>query len=209
MGIEDFYSYIAIGIFVVLTIGMLYFLNSGNVHNLWQAYNSPEKNKTTNSTPSELRWEKMPLSYKIYDEDICGVHEINRIVWGFNQIENETNGILSFVRANGTTDIIIYCNESVPSPREGYVTQGEASYKVENGFIKDGEIFFFNTGPNKYSMGCLDYPDTEIHEILHVFGFVHNETDKTSIMYPEHLWCSVDKFRIDKYILDKIKEVYG
>ena len=117
--------------------------------------------------------------------------------------------MIKFIRQNDSADISIFCNRTFPSPREGYVTQGEATYRNEGGVIKDAEIYFFNTGQNKYSAGCLDYPDTEIHEILQVFGFKHNETDTLSIMYPEHMWCRLDRFRIDGYILDKLKEIYG
>lgn len=40
----------------------------------------------------------------------------------------------------------------------------------DNGNIEGGEITMINVEKE----GCDEYPDTEIHEILHVFGFDHN-----------------------------------
>lgn len=83
-------------------------------------------------------------------------------------------------------------------PMDNLRTIGEATPILDgNGNIKGGEITIINIERE----GCEDYPATEIHEILHVFGFGHNKktimqeyaegckplTSEWSVEYVEHL----------------------
>ena len=55
--------------------------------------------------------------------------------------------------------------------RDNLHTIGEASQNLDSdGNILGGEITIINVEDE----GCEEYPDTEIHEILHIFGFAHN-----------------------------------
>lgn len=208
MAIKDYYGWIAFGIFALLALGLLYYLNAEDMSafDVTKKENKSVIESKVNITP---RWEKMPITYKFEDEAACREYESRRIRWAFDVIKNESNWVARFEEDNSSAQILIICNKTFPLAKPGYVTQGETRYRIVNGTIKDAEILFFNVGGASYTAGCLKYPDVEIHEILHALGFAHNAEDKMSIMYPEHILCSVDRFRIDSSILQEINETYG
>ncbi len=152
----------------------------------------------------ELHYTHSNLTYSFKDEKSCGKVQAFRLRWGFEEIQKQIS--LTFTETDGETDIEIYCYREVPSPMTGYVTAGEANYEhIENKIIK-GIIIFYNSGVSgTYGGGCTKYPDTEIHEILHTFGFEHSENPR-SIMFP---YGDICRHKIDEETINKLKEIYG
>lgn len=208
MGIEEYYGWVAFGVFALLALGLLYYINVGDM-SVFDATRKENKVVNESSAVVEPRWEKMPVTYMFENENACGEFESRRIRWAFDVIENESKGVARFEETDSSAEIIIICNKTFPIAKPGYITQGETRYRIVGGIIKDAEILFFNTGSATYTAGCLKYPDVEIHEILHALGFPHNAEDRKSIMYPENMLCSVDRFRIDSEIIKKLNETYG
>ena len=159
------------------------------------------------NTP-ELHWANMPISFNLINESECGAREAKRIRNAFAQLENETNKTVSFVETQeDPANITITCEKGFNKSlirEDNYIKKAEAFYSNKNSVIKNATINFFDTGGNKISSNCATYPDTEIHEILHTFGFEHVE-DKSHIMSPIQLSCPKN---LNQDIVDKLKETY-
>jgi len=102
------------------------------------------------------------------------------------------------------TDILIKC--LLEAPENGrYYTAGEATPIINSdNKIVGGLIYFYNVGENRYSGGCLNYPLTEVHEILHLFGFDHTVG---GIMAPIGYGCT--QFKIDDQIINDLRATYS
>ncbi|MDO8517063.1 MAG: matrixin family metalloprotease [Nanoarchaeota archaeon] len=180
------------------------------------------ENKTIEATDmfssNELHWNHMPLTYSVSD---CSAYQFRRIAKAFNQIENETSGIISFNSITNLTEIdgaeyynqidsssnikVMCTNEtSTQKIEDGYFISGYSSAYSQNKIITSANIVFYKITSKTYSSGCVIYPDIEIHEILHSLGFSHSE-NRTSIMYSEYAGCNL---RIDRDIIEKLKEIY-
>lgn len=157
------------------------------------------------SKSTELHWGHMPVSYNITPE--CGKYEGRRIRWGFDVLANETGGAVAFREANGSADIAVSCFRDVPVSGEKF-RQGESQPFAVGNRIVSAKINYYNVNPNTdyYPGGCIAYPDTEVHELLHAFGFIHSENPR-SIMNSMARNCYVRK--IDADIIEKLKETYG
>jgi hypothetical protein len=107
------------------------------------------------------------------------------------------------------TEITIHCRFEQPQgvPLGYLYTPGE-SKTINNGqIIESARIDFYNvisTLEYKRSGGCVNYPDLEIHEILHTMGFSHNSS-KESIMNPKYVPCN----KIDEYIIEDLINTYS
>ena len=157
----------------------------------------------------DLHWTHMPITYFIVNEEECGSYEANKIKKGFDAIENVTEGVVSFKKIDMFADIDITCSfiencykyEVDIREEEGIVyryeticshKKGIASIKNINGnkILKaDIEMIglagFAETtgkGSSGFYIGSCGHPTTEIHEILHTFGYGHID-DEDSIMY--------------------------
>ncbi len=161
----------------------------------------------------EPHWTHIPLTYKIVN---CTDYQKGRVIKAFNQIQNETENIVSFEEYNGEYelggDFMIYCHEDY---HESYGIWEEITYVVADGIyypyedypnkILYSDINFYGITETTYSGGCVSYPDTEIHEILHGFGF-DNVNDTKNIMNEIHVNCP---YKINQNILDKLIEIYS
>jgi len=151
----------------------------------------------------------LPISYSISNN--CSDYMKYRIRDAFLELFSETNSILFFIEVPSGGNIDINCSISNSLSFYdigGTYTAGEA-YVGVGGYFINNSIDFYNlkSRAETYMMGaCSKYPDTEIHEILHVFGFKHN-LDEGSIMGPSSTGCDV--ISIDKYIIDCLKYTYS
>lgn len=150
------------------------------------------------------------ISYSISDD--CSDYMKYRIRRSFVILFEKTNSLLSFIETITDANIEIDCH-LYPAFSEDVITVGEATPGVIGYFVDEARISFYNmlSDSDAWYMGvCEDYPDTEIHEILHTFGFDHN-SDNNSIMakYIAAKYsgeCFIDS--IDKYIIDCLKYTY-
>lgn len=154
-------------------------------------------------------WGHMPVTYSVLNEKECGAYEANRIKRAFADMTNSTNGAVYFRKVNSTesADIGITCS-FVENCYKIYVevyTDYSIRYEticghklgvtstalLGNRILKaDIELFglagFAETkreGPSGFYVGTCGHAITEVHELLHAFGYPHSD-DNSSIMYP-------------------------
>jgi len=145
----------------------------------------------------DMRFSRKILGYRI--DSSCNDFKKNRMERAFDILKNETL-IINFVEVDTNEDIYINCKGYSENISDGYIKAGEGgAYSVVNtgkfNVIKKGKISFYNSSDK------CDKPITEIHELLHVFGFKHSE-ENTSIMYNVSL-CeqNITKDIIKKFII--------
>ncbi|MDO8609127.1 MAG: hypothetical protein Q7R95_01135, partial [bacterium] len=87
---------------------------------------------------------------------------------------------------------------------KGLFVNARTTYEFENGRVMNATIIFYNTREGKISSGCGAYPDVEVHEILHTFGFEH-VSQKYHIMNPVQTYCPT---KINEDVVKKLNRDY-
>ncbi len=149
----------------------------------------------------EIRFNHNNISYK-YGPD-CEKRK-EKMDEAFKIIEDKTEKI-SFYEVNKNEDIKITCSNENLSNEKGVFLAGEGGpNKIINlsfnPLILHGGIILYG---KKHEKSC-EKPIVEIHELLHVFGFNH-QNNKSLIMYP-YYHCEQ---KIPKNILNKLNEIYS
>lgn len=154
---------------------------------------------------SNMRFNHRTISYDIEDE--CSGEQVVRMIRAFDEIEKWVSA-LRFQEVEFGGDVEVICSEEKVNVGSGkkYFIAGEGGAKeiIESGesyVIVEGIIYLFD---NKKSIKC-DYPNVEVHEILHVLGFDHSD-DKRSIMYPFLTSCSQ---KLDEGLIDELNRIYA
>lgn len=166
-------------------------------------YSSTSKDEFLNN--SEKHWWHMPVTYVFFkgvnekNFTKCSDNQIERLKMAFEIIKNSTNGSVKFKEEKIYGDIFIFCYNA-SKPKEDHIVEGEAKIKIIKNVIAGGEIYFYS------HLNCGGWPDTEIHEILHLFGYEHVKNNN-SIMNPESKICDLNK--IDKEIINDLNKVYS
>jgi len=129
-----------------------------------------------------LHWTHMPIIYKFSEGDVCREIRKNKILLAFNEITDLTNGTVYF-KEGEDYDLLLSCSNSLKDEQrlvEGYwiTTLGEG------GINSISENRILEAIANFYPVidSCGYYPFVEIHEILHCFGYGHNDKKACSIM---------------------------
>lgn len=154
-------------------------------------------------------WRHMPVVYSL-DESACGSYETSRIKRAFADITNSTKGIVYFRKANSTepADISITCTfvencyktsvdvysdytvryETICGHQLGIARTIFQGSRILNSSIEMFGLAGFSEtagkGPSGFYVGTCGHAITEVHELLHAFGYPHS-ADNSSIMYPE------------------------
>ena len=139
------------------------------------------------SNINKLHWTHMPLTY--YYDSSCYGPIIPRIELAFNIITNETDSFVRFERVEGDADINFLCypHQNVKALIYQDATEytfGLASPEIYGNKITQSTIEFWSIRNNSMPLDCYTFPRLTIHEILHVLGFGHDETNRYSVMYP-------------------------
>lgn len=161
----------------------------------------PNITNDLNQFYNNIRFNHNTLSYFI--ESSCDDNKIQRVNNAFN-ILHEKIEIISFYENKNSeiADILIYCSKNINQTEENLFIAGEGGpTKIINSsyypLIIQGKVLLYN-------QSLCEQPITELHEILHVFGFDHfNRTDK--IMYP-YVDC---KQKIDEEMIETLKQLYS
>lgn len=172
---------------------------------------------TGESNPNFMFFPSSNVSYSFSPENLCSEDRAKRIHDAFNIIESQTNKIILFEYDNiYEGDIVINCYTSSYEGEfeENIAGEGGPLYYGGEGEIISGEIHLY---PNlEDDIWCKSYPSTELHEILHVFGFDHFY-DNDSIMFEGHgeelIIYEDDQIyvcqEIDFEIVDCLKNIYS
>jgi len=196
---------------VLIFIVAIFYLGTISKNNLDSLNSSQrfDKGLSIDKFPNsqELHWPQMPVTYRFDNLTLCGKLVPKRIMDAFNQIQNETDNIISFKEDNySDSGITIYCFKIVPLGIEpGYIVSGEGGYSSQGNLIVSGTLNFYNVKDYTYSPGCQIRPNVEVHEIFHTFGIQHvNKTG--SIMNPIAANCI---WNIDEDIINNLKRLYN
>jgi len=202
--------FLAIGILALIAVQFNTGTITGQVisdleSNAESTVNQPIVNQP--KTIEGIYWDHMPITWNFDNKEVCGDYQANRIERAFNAIQEETNNIIQFKKVEGNArDITVYCEKNLPvSESPGFYITGETKSRVDGNKIVGGDIYFYNTGKYTYSGGCVSYPNTEIHEILHLFGFKHVD-ERFHIMNLSPTYCPS---RINSDVIEKLIEVYS
>ena len=152
---------------------------------------------------SNMKFNHNNISYTL--DASCNEEKTSRMEEAFDEIHNLTKTI-GFIRVNDNPDIDISCSRDVLQTAEGdYFIAGEGGARkiIPTGkynVITSGVILLYDSS---YERKC-DWPNVEIHELMHVFGFEHSG-DKQSLMYP--ILESCDQ-RLDSSIVNSLVLLY-
>jgi hypothetical protein len=199
----------------------------------------PEKLDT-----DKLHWANMPVTYSVVNEQECGSYETNKINRAFNEVSNATKGAVLFERVDGHANIEVSCSfledcyekftdiddvtnsvtryESICAHNRGVAQFIYIGNEIKNASINLVGLAGFSEqtrqGPSGFYIGTCGHINTEVHEILHTFGYGH-VNDTRSIMYPtgdtvgltirKQGKCQESKKEIDKDIVKDLIDTYA
>ena len=190
----------------------------------------------------KIHWTHMPVTFSV--ESTCGSYEINKVRRGFAAVEEATSGVVYFKEIEQNPNIYVYCSfiedcysytvdvqedvtyryESICSHKKGVaqimklagdrILQARIEMIGLAGFSEQD----YGQSQSGFYIGSCGHPTTEIHEILHTFGYGHKDNEE-SIMYfnedsvgytlQKRGECVGKRKSIDADIARELKETYG
>lgn len=152
-------------------------------------------------TFDQYRFASSTIKYRY--EEKCSWVQSNRLEEAISILESET--ILNFRETSQEPDLYIHCYDYSVETDEG-IRLGEGSPRFYESFSKTLINSSINLYARKDAVYCVNYPSTEIHEILHALNFGHLN-DSKSILHPGigGETCS----ELDKSIIECIETIYS
>jgi len=204
------------GIIMLIIIGIIIFLGYYIYLNLprgpkqLQVITNPNFEQPVISEVNQfypnMKFNHNNIGYSIYSS--CDEDKKNRMVQAFKELSNKVP-LLTFVPLIRSPDIEISCdeNEGQKIDKKHFVAgEGGAKEIIQTGrynIVTEGIILLYEN--KKIRTKTCDYPNVELHELLHVLGFDHSE-DQRSIMYPFIESC--DQI-LDQSISDQLNIMYS
>ena len=145
------------------------------------------------------------ISYRI--DPACDSNKRKRMIDAFNTLAGEVLPI-NFYEVLESPDIEISCSQEDKSAIEkDFFIAGEGGAReiIQTGrynVITNGTVLLYKTPKN--SISC-DWPNVEIHELMHVLGFNHSQ-NRQSLMYETIDNCDQ---QLDKSIINKLISLYS
>jgi len=178
-----------------------------NVQKIPENIQTPQiSNSVVNQFYPNMKFNHKTILYSI---DInCDEEQISRMTQAFNIISTRIPQLM-FQSSTENIDIEISCTENPEEDiREDHFIAGEGGAKeiIRTGrfnIISQGSIYLYDNSDVR-TIECK-YPNVEIHELMHVFGFDHSD-DKNSIMFP--LLDSCDQI-LDPSIINQLTNFYS
>ncbi len=200
---------IVIVILVLLFLGYLVYLDYPSNP---QALEVSIGNQTTGLPNSSLqffpnmKFNHNDLSYFI--EGGCNQEKTERMIEAFNDLSNRVP-LIQFHQASSNPDITVSCSVgevNVDSDKHYFVAgEGGAKEVIQTkkyNIVTEGVILLYD-GQTKLTK--CNWSNVELHELLHVFGFDHNN-NKNSLMYPYLTFCDQ---KVDDSIIDELNRLYS
>lgn len=195
---------------------LVYLIGSGELQNLNATIQTlPElKNSSFGSVHQfypNMKFNHNNITYLIHAD--CPVDKTEMMKNAFNLLSEETI-VINFTSVEDNPDIIPDV-EVICSPEEKYnagegtdffvAGEGGAKEIVQTGrynVINKGVILLYGNPQN--AIQCT-WPNTELHELIHVFGFDHSQ-DENSLMYPYLSSCDQ---KLDDSIINELIRLYS
>ncbi len=206
--------YFVLVILVMILVFLLYIL--------WQYL--PTEKQTPNVLLPEVGFETGNLSYKVSQfypnmkfnhneisyaiEEVCSANKRERMKEAFRLLQEQVGSITFYETDSDEPDIRVVCSKEVESVsgRNFFVAgEGGAEQIIQTkkyNVITKGIVLLFDEPHNAIS---CSWPNIELHELMHVFGFEHSE-DRDSLMYPYLESCEQ---KLDEEIINDMKELYS
>ncbi len=152
-----------------------------------------------------MKFNHNSISYEI--DSACSEEKNQRMIEAFNELENKV-GIISFYPVSIEPDIEVSCSEREKlSVQKDYFIAGEGGAKEiiqtrRYNVITNGIVLLHG---NPHGFYKCEWPNIELHELLHVFGFDHSQ-DKDSLMYRYLESCDQ---KLDEGIINDLKQLYS
>ena len=148
-----------------------------------------------------FRFASSTIKYR-YEEE-CNWVQSNRLEEAIEILEEKT--ILNFRETSGEPELYIHCYEGQRKTEDG-LKLGEGSplfYENISNTLINSSIDLYS---KRKAVHCLNYPVTEIHEILHALNFGHIN-DSNSIMHPgmEGELCP----ELDEEVINCLETIYS
>lgn len=152
-----------------------------------------------------MKFNHNDISYRINPD--CGDEKKEGMINAFNKLSNEIE-VISFYPAGREPDIEVSCSKANENLLKGdFFIAGEGGAKeiIQTGSynVIVSALVLLYSFPNK-SIEC-DWPNLELHELLHVFGFEHSR-DRNSLMHPYLESCEQ---KLDDSIIQDLKGLYS
>jgi len=202
-------------IFLIFITLILYFshyiyLNFPRAPEKLKVENSPSFEPTINSEIKQfypnMKFNHNKISYIIGRD--CNSEKKLRMEMAFQEVSKNVP-VLIFYESVVNPEIEISCTEREETDiEEKHFVAGEGGAKeiIQTGnynVITRGVILLYENA--KIRLKKCDYPNVELHELLHVLGFDHSE-DKRSILYPYIESCTQV---LDKSIIKELNDLYS
>jgi hypothetical protein len=148
------------------------------------------------------------ISYLIHSD--CPDDKKTRMIQAFDLLSSKV-GVINFLSNSEypNPDIEVFCSlqEKLTPGKTDFFIAGEGGAKeiVPTGrynVINHGVILLYGNPQN--AIKC-NFPNTELHELIHVFGFDHSKDEK-SLMYPYLKSCSQE---LDISIINELTSLYS
>jgi len=202
---------------LVLLVLILIFL----LYILWQYFPS-ERIPTTANLPDvgfdtgnlsytvsqfypNMKFNHNDLSYSI--EDICNSDKRSRMIEAFRLLREEVP-VITFREVDEDADINVICSKTAEGTTgKNFFVAGEGGAEEiiqtkKYNVITKGIVLLYENPHN--AIQC-SWPNVELHELMHVFGFEHSQ-DEESLMYPYLESCTQ---KLDEDIINDLNELYG
>lgn len=163
------------------------------------------------SNKEALHYPSMPIKYKI-DSEPLGDWQKELLYKAFDTITKETDGFVSFKEVEENPNLIIYYKTYYKEDselNESWVDDftlatGSYSTSIDNeNLVELGEVTFYQ------GMKCkTGYPDLEVHEIMHTFGFNHSPISSSVMSEYSQSYNECEVNGLDEYMIQKLKWVY-
>ncbi len=152
-----------------------------------------------------MKFNHNQISYHL--DNNCEEKKKQKMLEAFEELTKKVN-IITFYPTTNNPDIDVTCTKEVKEPNsEKHFVAGEGGAKeiIDTGkfnVITNGIILLYE---NKIKSVECDYPNVQLHELMHIFGFDHL-TDKNSLMYPFIESCDQ---KLDDSIIEKLNKLYS
>ncbi|MBT4165807.1 hypothetical protein HOE04_02095 [archaeon] len=236
---DSFKNFLIILVFMIFLVLAFFYSSKINLEETpkkysYEDYDKENKNYLINdsfSKVNEMHWREMPITYSLnisslgiysessqswYRDGISRNKQVKRIKEALNIIEEETEGLITFKEVSETENPKLkiqglYDSNGTYQNYDGWEVLGVGGITDFNkNKINTGEVIFFSNYLGSYNGKCLDFPQTEIHEILHTFGFRHVYDTPNQIMFPLKISIQTCKIKeIDADTINCLKHIYS
>jgi hypothetical protein len=152
-----------------------------------------------------MKFNHNEISYNI--EEGCSQDKKARMIEAFKIVSDNVNEI-KFYPTSKNPDINITCTTKIEGSlgKDFFIAgEGGAEQIVQTNrynIINQGMVLLYG---NPYNSIECDWPNIELHELMHVFGFQHSQ-DEDSLMYPYLSSCNQ---KLDESIINSLKDLYS